>query len=164
MIVVADTSPINYLILIDQIHLLPQLYGRVLVPPSVWRELNDPHAPGEVRAWTVAIPDWLSVCPLTSEPDPTLGFLDLGEREAIALAEELHADYLIVDESLARSTATRRKLSVIGTLGVLRSAARLALINLPEALSKLQATTFFAAPELFRLLLEEDAQRVRPDE
>lgn len=49
MIVVADTSPINYLIRIGQIDVLPALYGRVLVPQSVWEELTDLRAPAPIR-------------------------------------------------------------------------------------------------------------------
>lgn len=79
------------------------------------------------------------------EPDPSLNFLDRGEREAIALAEEYGADRLVVDETLARKEAQRRNLSVIGTLGVLRNAARAGLLNLPEALAQLQETNFYVA-------------------
>jgi predicted nucleic acid-binding protein len=87
--------------------------------------------------------------------------LDRGEQEAIALAVQCHADRLIVDDMLARKEAIRRNLSVIGTHGVLRNAARLGLLALPEALSKLQETSFYAAPELIRSLLDEDADRLR---
>jgi predicted nucleic acid-binding protein len=159
MIVVADTSPINYLVLIGQIDLLPHFYGRVLVPPSVWGELNDAATPETVRAWLEKRPEWLEVRPLRAEVESSLSFLDLGEREAIALAEELHAARLIADESLARAEAARRNIPVIGTLGVLRNAARSNLIHLPEALAKLQETSFFVAPELIRSLLQEDANR-----
>jgi predicted nucleic acid-binding protein len=62
-----------------------------------------------------------------------------------------------VDETLARAEAVRRKLSVIGTLGVLRNAARASLLSLPEALLKLQRTSFYVAPELILSLLDEDA-------
>jgi hypothetical protein len=51
----------------------------------------------------------------------------------------------------------RRNVSVIGTLGVLRNAARAGLLALPDALDKLQQTNFYVAPELIRSLLEEDA-------
>jgi predicted nucleic acid-binding protein len=66
-----------------------------------------------------------------------------------------------VDETLARTEAIRRKLSVIGTLGVLRNAARASLLSLPRALSKLQETSFYVAPELIRSLLDEDAERLK---
>lgn len=160
MIVVADTSPINYLLLIGHIDVLPHFYGRILVPPSVWQELQDISAPEIVRAWVKTVPDWLELSSFIYVPEPSLSFLDRGEQEAIALAEQCHADRLIVDEMLARKEAIRRNLSVIGTLGVLRNAARAGLLALPEALSKLQKTSFYADPELIRSLLDEDAARL----
>lgn len=51
MIVIADTGPINYLLLIYEIHVLPALYGRILVPEPVSEELNHPGTPSAVRAW-----------------------------------------------------------------------------------------------------------------
>jgi predicted nucleic acid-binding protein len=159
MIVVADTSPINYLLLIGRIDILAHFYGRILVPPGVWQELHDNNAPEVVRAWLKTAPEWLELSPLTAEPDPSLNFLDRVEQEAIALAEQRHAVRLIVDETLARKEAIRRSLSVIGTLGVLRNAAHAKLIDLPQALSKLQKTSFFVAPELIQSLLDEDAGR-----
>ncbi|MBB5065790.1 DUF3368 domain-containing protein [Granulicella mallensis] len=161
MIVVADTSPINYLVLIGHIEILPYFYGRILIPPIVWEELQDANTPEQVRFWIARAPDWLETRVLSQAPDASLDFLDRGEREAIALAEQLGADRMIVDETLARGEAQRRKLSVIGTLGVLRNAARAGLLNLPEALSELQKTSFYVAPELIRSLLEEDASRLK---
>jgi predicted nucleic acid-binding protein len=161
MIVVADTSPINYLVLIGHIEVLPYFFGRILIPPSVWDELLDVHTPEVVRVWVARAPAWLEVRPLIGVPDPSLNFLDRGESEAIALAEELHADRLIADESLARIEAVRRKLLVIGTLGVLRNAVRAGLLSLPEALLKLQETSFYVAPELIRSLLAEDDERLK---
>lgn len=121
----------------------------------------DIHTPEAVRVWAAHAPAWLEVRPPIGVTDPSLNFLDRGEREAIALAEELHADRLIADETLARTEAVRRKLPVIGTLGVLRNAARSGLLHLPEALLKLQDTSFYVAPELIRFLLEEDAERLK---
>lgn len=160
MIVVADTSPINYLILIGHIDVLPHFYGQILIPPSVWQELHDIDAPAAVRTWIKSAPQWLELSRLNYVPDPSLSFLDRGEQEAIALAEQCHAERLIVDEMLARKEAIRRNLSVIGTLGVLRNAARANLLSLPEALAKLQETSFYAAPELIRSLLDEETNRL----
>jgi predicted nucleic acid-binding protein len=64
--------------------------------------------------------------------------LDAGEREAIALAEALHADALIIDEKMGRREAERRKLRVIGTLRVLDDAAEARLIDWSAALSRSQ--------------------------
>jgi predicted nucleic acid-binding protein len=157
MLVVADTSPLNYLVLIGHIEVLPYFYQRVVVPPSVWEELHDANTPRMVREWVAQAPGWLERRPLTGPPDASLGFLDRGEREAIMLAVELRAERLIVDETLAREEAKRRQVSVIGTLGVLRNAARANLLTLPDALVKLQQTNFYVAPDLIQSLLEEDA-------
>lgn len=159
MIVIADTSPVNYLVLIQEADLLPRLFGQVFIPPAVWEELNDPDTPAPVRAWLAQTPSWLQVQPLHSPPDPKLDYLDDGEREAIALAEELHADEILVDELTARKEAARRQLPFIGTLGILRRAAQLNLIDLPSALARLQQTTFYVGSDLIRSLLDEDAQR-----
>ena len=56
IVVVADTSPINYLILIGKIDLLSQLYKHILVPPAVLAELKHSFAPKPVHDWTVNAP------------------------------------------------------------------------------------------------------------
>ena len=61
MIVVSDTTPLNYLVLIDAIHILPALYGSVAMPNAVHQELTAPGAPGAVRAWATRLPEWVSV-------------------------------------------------------------------------------------------------------
>lgn len=131
MIVIADTTPLNYLVLVQQADLLPRLFGKVLIPPAVFKELEDPETPDSVRAWLASAPSWLNVQPLHSQPDPALGYLDDGEREAITLAEELRADQLLLDEADARKEAARRNLPFIGTLGILWRAAQLDLQDLP---------------------------------
>jgi predicted nucleic acid-binding protein len=159
MIVIADTGPVNYLVLIQEADLLPRLFGQVFIPPAVWEELNDPETPAPVRAWLGQAPYWLEVHTLRCSPDSELNYLDDGEREAIALAEELHADEVLIDEIAARKEAERRHLHFIGTLGILRRAAQLDLIDLPSALARLQQTSFYASADLIRSLLDEDAQR-----
>jgi predicted nucleic acid-binding protein len=148
-------------VLIGHADILPFFYGYILIPPAVWGELHDVHTPMKVREWISHAPKWLEMRSLNVVPDSSLNFLDRGEREAIALAEELHADRLIADETLARREAARRKLSVIGTLGLLRNAARAGLLSLPEALEELQKTSFYVAPELIRFLLDEEAARLK---
>ena len=159
MIVIADATPLNYLILIHQADLLPRLFDRVVIPPAVFNELQHAETPESVRNWVVQPPSWLQIHALRSAPDQSLDYLDAGEREAIALAEEIGADQLLLDEIEARREAARRNLPFIGTLGVLREAARRGLVDLSTALALLQETTFYVDPELTRLLLEEDVQR-----
>jgi predicted nucleic acid-binding protein len=81
--------------------------------------------------------------------------LDAGEQDAILLAEELHADQLIIDDRDARRLAERRGISVLGTLGVLRDAALLGLIDLRSALLRLQSTNLHIATEVIKALLAE---------
>jgi predicted nucleic acid-binding protein len=120
MLVVADTSPINYLVLLEQTAVLPALYTRVLLPPAVVRELRDAEAPEAVRAWTANLPTWCEVRrPALQEGTEVLAHLGAGEREAIALAQELRADFLLIDEEDGRRVALSRALTVTGTRGVL---------------------------------------------
>ncbi len=91
MIVVADTSPLNYLALIGEAQLLHQLYGRVLVPQAVAQELLHPAAPAIVSEWIRHRPAWLDVVEVKGE-DPSLANLDPGEREALILAQKLSPD------------------------------------------------------------------------
>jgi predicted nucleic acid-binding protein len=114
MIVVADTTPLRYLVVIERQHLLPALYGRVLIPPAVADELNHENAPAVVRAWLAAQPSWLEIRRPIHALEPAVD-LDNGEQEAIALAEEVAADLLLIDEWDGRMEAERRHLRVVGT-------------------------------------------------
>jgi len=80
--------------------------------------------------------------------------LDRGEREAIALAEELAADLLLVDEWDARLEAERRHLRVVGTLRVLADGASRGLTDLEESFERLRHTNFRANSELLESSLE----------
>ena len=159
MIVVADTSPLNYLVLLGHIDILAKIYAEVLVPRSVLDELHDSDAPAEVRAWVSAPPVWLQISTLIFRRDPLMDRLDRGEQDAILLAESFKAERLIIDDLEGRREAANRGLPVIGTLGILAEAARRNLLDLPQALDALQATNFHVAPDLIKLLLANDAKR-----
>lgn len=154
MIVVSDTSPLCYLILIDGIELLPQLYGRVIIPEAVYQELAAMGAPDKVQAWTAHCPSWLEVQSVVSEPDSELNQLDAGERGAITLAEQLRASLVLLDEKAARQIAIGRGLQVIGLLGILGVAAEQGLTNFAVMIERLQHTNFWASPRLIQMLLE----------
>ncbi|HEY4360791.1 MAG TPA: hypothetical protein VGN17_07480 [Bryobacteraceae bacterium] len=154
MIVVADTTPLRYLIAIDRDQLLPALYGRVLIPPAVGLELSHESTPAAVRTWMASQPSWLDV----RQPNqiPRLGIeLGKGEEEAIALAEEVAADLLLIDEWDARREAARRSLRVVGTLRVLADGAARGLADLEESFRRLRQTNFRVHPELLEALLKE---------
>lgn len=139
MIVVADTSPINYLVLIQEIDILPKMYGSVVVPQTVRDELVRLSAPQLVRSWVDHLPVWLEVRSPLALPDLSLAKLDAGERDAITLATELQADQLIVDDREGRREAERRGIPTIGTLGVLREAATLKLLDIELLLNTFTA-------------------------
>ena len=153
MIVVSDTSPLRYLILIDQASLLPALFGRVLTTPLVIAELGHPEAPAKLHEWLVNPPDWLEVRSPKSVPSSSR--LDPGETEAIALAQELQADTLLIDERDGAKYARAQGLFVTGTLGVLQTGARRGLVSLADALNALRATSFRHSAALFDQLIRD---------
>jgi predicted nucleic acid-binding protein len=160
MQVVADTSLFNYLILIDQIALLPALYGRIVIPPAVlYEELLHFDSPPRVRAWAASLPAWLDVRQVAGAPDVDLQHLERGEQEAIALAQELQADLLLMDDKDGRQAAEQHSLTVFGTLGVLERGAEQGLVDLPEVLTRLLATNFYASARIIQELLARDAAR-----
>ncbi|HEY9638379.1 MAG TPA: DUF3368 domain-containing protein [Coleofasciculaceae cyanobacterium] len=154
MIIVSNTSPINYLILIGHINLLPELFQQIIIPQAVYSELSDASAPSPVQTWIATPPDWLKIQPVSQPSDAILDLLDPGEREAILLAQELNADLLLLDDMKARRTATERGLAITGILGILDQAATMKLIDLPTAVQNLQNTSFWASESLFQKLLD----------
>ena len=96
IVVVADTSPLNYLIQINCDHVLPALYERVFVPSVVVEELRHPRAVASVRTWLTQVPSWLVVEQVAEAADARLARLDPGERQAIQLAKQEHADLLAI--------------------------------------------------------------------
>ncbi len=156
MIVVADTSPLNYLIQIGCESLLPMLYTRVLIPPAVLAELDDPAAPSAVRQWLPHPPEWIEVRRTSFPPDTELAALDPGEQEAIQLAEEQRADLLLIDERKGRAEAMRRGLATTGTLGVLLAAAERGSIDAAAIYHRLIVeTNFRSTPDLERRFLQQ---------
>lgn len=128
MIVVSDTSPILSLALIGRLDLLHDLYQAIVIPAAVQTEIvsND-----QIGAQDVASADWISTRSL--EPDVALKLLlrevDRGEAEAIALALQLQADMLLIDERKARRIAAYLDLNVVGLLDVLPAAKQQHLIS-----------------------------------
>ncbi len=157
MIVVSNTSPLNYLILLEKDHVLPVLFKSVAAPPAVVAELSRQGAPEPVRAWIQTPPPWFRVeSPLAVEASLDL---DAGECEAIALAEQLRADRILLDEAKARQIASARGLRVVGTLAVLFEAGQLGLLDFGEALHELRKTTFHLDERIVQALLERSGGR-----
>ena len=157
MIVVSDTSPLNYLVLLGAVDVLPQLFGEVHCPPAVLQELHHPRAPQSVRNWAKQPPAWLHV----KEPRSTTPeiLLDPGEAAAIRLAIELGADAVLIDEKKGRHFARSHGLATLGTITVLELAAERDLLNLNSALTALQQTTFHITQPYIDAALARDAER-----
>lgn len=161
MIVVSDTTPLNYLVLIDSVHVLPAIFGQVYAPPAVLAELKRSRRPElePVRRWADAPPEWL-IIKEPSEIDRTLpAKLGDGEAQAISLAKEIGADKTLIDDSDARKAAEERRLEVVGTLGILEDAAARGLIDIEPKIEELKATTFRASEKLYRSVVERVRQR-----
>ncbi|HTV14056.1 MAG TPA: DUF3368 domain-containing protein [Acidobacteriaceae bacterium] len=148
MIVVADTSPLNYLVLIAEIQLLSTLYERVLIPEEVHRELQRLQTPPSVRSWAASLPSWCEVRAVSASTDPGLIELDPGERDAIQLALDTRIDTVLMDEMSGRREALRRHLRVTGTVAVLEKAAQRGLIDFRDVLQRLEATNFRLSPAI----------------
>jgi predicted nucleic acid-binding protein len=142
MIVVADTSPLNYLVRLQKVEILPQLYGHIVVPTGVLAELRHAGAPSIVRMWAATPPPWLEVVQVHNV-DSTLAMgLGAGEREAISVALELNAELLLIDDRLGRSAAEVRWLPIAGTLAILLRAGLHGLVDFPTVLQQVQQFRF----------------------
>lgn len=155
-VVIADTSPINYLILIQEIDLLPRLFGRVVLPSTVQSELSRADAPPTVRQWISLPPDWVD----RINTDDVLPFAGLhqGECAAIALATSIPANLLLMDERKGVKVARDRGLYVTGTLGLLELAAQQGLTDLAGSLERLRKTSFRCPKGLLEILLQRNTK------
>ena len=153
MIVASDTSPINYLVLIEFQYLLPRLFDRVVIPEAVQRELQAVGTPEPVRQFVAAAPGWLEVRSVPEVP-AALKHLDSGEREAIALAQYVDARFVLLDERKGRQAAKGQGLQLSGTLGVIGLAVERKLVGLEDALDRLQKTNFRVSPRVVKSMRE----------
>jgi uncharacterized protein len=122
MIVVSNTSPLISFSSIDSFDLLRTIFATITIPEEVYQEIvvqgQDRPGANEVAAasWVArrAVTDYQAVRYMISSTR-----LERGESEAIVLANELTADYLILDDLAARRYALEQNLPVIGTIGIL---------------------------------------------
>ena len=156
MLVVSDSSPLNFLIRLRVEGVLPALFGRVLIPPVVQEELTRPSTPQIVRDFIANPPSWLEIlAPSTIEPIPKI---DRGEEAAISLAREVKADALLIDERAGRQAAAQRGLATIGLLGILDRADEKKLIDF-ATLSSALPPDYRIDPALVETILERSRQR-----
>jgi predicted nucleic acid-binding protein len=159
-VVVSDTSPLHYLILCSAETILPRLFRQVVIPPTVFRELQQPNTPAPVQQWSRSLPAWASVRAPTNL-NLSLN-VDAGELEAICLAREIKADAVLMDDRAGRSAAVGCGLAVVGTIGLLERAAALGMLDLLNTMERLQRTNARLDPELIHAALERDKARKQP--
>ena len=159
MIVVADTTPIITLMKLQRLDLLEKLFGTVCVPCAVHEELiSNTNYPDEKQM--------IVECPFLKRLEVSdrqsikilreVVGLDAGESEAIALAEENHADLLIIDERKGRRVAKQMDLKIIGTIGILLQASDCAILSKTEILfyaENLKNSRIRISNTLFELIL-----------
>jgi predicted nucleic acid-binding protein len=107
-------------------------------------------------------PAWLDMRPPQQPLVTTTLRLGAGEREALSLAQELHADLLLLDDLEAREEAERLAFAVMGTLRVLELASERGLLDFAAAITKLRATSFHMPAQLLQDMLARDAARKKP--
>jgi hypothetical protein len=157
VIIVSDTSPITNLAAIARLDLLQQLYEKVIIPAAVYRELTSAgeDIPGCREVQTL---DWITVRSVSdSEFVASLqNQLDEGEAEAIALAIELKAEWLLIDEELGRRVAAEYQIQMTGVLGILIEAKHRGLISAVKPLldALIESADFWVSQRLYNRVLE----------
>jgi predicted nucleic acid-binding protein len=158
MIIVSNTSPISNLLIIGEISLLQRIYPTILIPPAVYSELN--RLPIlQPKILSLLDSGWLAIrSPTNAQMLNTLAqMLDPGETEAIALAIEIDADRLLIDERLGRSIATNYGLKLRGILGLLVNAKQQGIIPLLQPILDrlIKQAGFRVSPSLYDRILQE---------
>jgi len=157
VIVVSNTSPIINLAVVGQLDLLKMLYNKVIIPQAVFREItiDGVGQPGAVETQKLG---WIESKPVSDRAFTIalLRELDAGEAEAIALAVELGADLLLLDERRGRSVASRLGLRFIGLLGVLIEGKQKGYISeiKPVIDDLMMRASFWISPKLYAQVLQ----------
>jgi len=171
MIVVSDTTSLRYLVFLGEDRLLHAIFGTVYVPPEVVAELRRSKSPElePVRRWAATPPAWLRVEGPKTVDESLRQRLDRGEAEAIALARQLNAERLLLDERRARTVAkemaeadrkaNRPAWQVAGTLAVLEEGAVRNLVDIDEVTDRLRNTNYRAKEVLYQQTIENVRRR-----
>ena len=141
--IVCDSGPLRYLILLGYETLLPDMFGTVIVPAVVASELTRPASPEVVRRFFFSPPIWMTFAgeaAISAEKHA-------GEWAAIELAQRNKA-VLLIDDSDARLAAVQRRLRILGTVGLFFAAETAGRVDVVVALDRLRQTNFHFGPRL----------------
>lgn len=160
LMVICDSSTLIHLSAIGRLTLLRDLYGSLIVPAAVWREVVEEGKgrPGVIEVREARLAGWIAVRSASNEP-LLLSLrqeLDAGEAETICLGVELEADLVLLDESEARRIAVAFNLEKTGAVGVLMRARQERRIeHLRPELDKLRKEGgFWIEERLYRAALQ----------
>lgn len=154
---VTNTSPLIFLAKLDRLELLRKAADEIFVPSAVIEEIRQ-HADEASEKIEETLSSWLQVKQVRDRQiiDVLLADLDYGEAEAIALAREMGADRIVMDDLDARRLAWRLNLNVIGTLGLLLGARlRGELASLKQEIDRLHREGFRVSAALVEAVLRE---------
>jgi len=163
MSVVSNASPLINLARIGQLDLLAQLYEELVVPEAVWHEVVLEGA-GQPGAKEIETGSWVEVRSVENRGlvRALQQELDAGEAEAIALALEIKAEFVLMDEHLGRETGLHMGVRCVGLIGVLVEAKRKGLIGeirpLMDALRDIAG--FWVSDVLYRRVLRDEGEVV----
>jgi uncharacterized protein len=157
MIVVSNATPLIALSKIGHLALLPQWFGTILLPQAVYDEVVT-KGQGRPGAAQIHQADWIRVRSITDRiaVDYLRAELDPGEAEVLILAQEVSANWILVDEPKARLAAELLGLRVTGTLGLLLLARRMGRVPaIRPLLDELRANRFHLSDRVYQAVLEE---------
>ena len=158
MIIISDTTPIIALLKADRLTLLRDLYQEIIIPEAVLNELTV-NTEYETEIKRIHQSDYITVKKVQNQEllssVQRIAGLDAGESEAIALAAELNADILLVDDLAARNAAANIGLTISGTMGTLRAAYVAGLIEkegIEECMDAFKANDIYISEALYEWL------------
>lgn len=152
MVIVSDTSILSNFFQIGQLDILRLVFHQLVIPVKVAEELQQLSHFGFDVSW-VNNTDWMEIRQVSHADwvTPLLSTVDAGEAEAIVLAKELQADYILIDDLQGRQVAVQQGLTVIGSLGILLKAKQAGHIPLIRPLMDdlMSIAKAFIAPKLY---------------
>ena len=157
MIVVSNASPLIALAKVGRLDLLPELFESIFLSQAVYDEVakSGGERPGALE---IRKADWIEVKPIKdkSKVSYLLADLDKGEAETLVLAEELSANWVLLDETKARLVAELLSLNYIGTIGLLLLFKRSGKITLLRpVLDELRENHFYISERVYQIALAE---------
>lgn len=162
MIIVSNTTPLIGLATIGRFELLRQLFGEVCIPQAVYNEAVTAGREQGGAKREVSEATWIKVVEIQDRlaVDVLLDELDLGEAEAIVLARELNADWVLMDEKKGRRKLVQLEIPKIGTMGILLKAKEIGLLKtIRDDLEQLWEKGFSISQPVIDAVLEQAQEK-----